>query len=83
MQTVLSTLFLEHDLRLVGLAALICALASFAGFSLLGHARLTTGPMRNAWLGIAAVSVGFGIWSTHFVAMLALPPAFPPAMTWR
>ncbi len=30
--------------------------------------------MQMAWLAVAAVSVGFGIWSTHFVAMLAFHP---------
>ncbi|HEY9012999.1 MAG TPA: EAL domain-containing protein [Devosia sp.] len=77
MQTVLSTLFDHHDLRLVTLAAIVCALSSFAGMSLLHHARRTDGPMRAAWLIIAAVSVGFGIWATHFVAMLSFDAGMP------
>jgi PAS domain S-box-containing protein len=71
MQTVLTTLFFQHDLRLVALAALICSLAAFAGVSLLNHARSTSGTMQKVWLTVAAISVGFGIWSTHFVAMLS------------
>ena len=74
MQTVFATLLFEHDLRLVALAALICSLAAFAGISLLNHARATTGTMRSVWLIVAAISVGFGIWSTHFVAMLSYKP---------
>ncbi len=77
MQTVLQTLFFSHDLRLVALAALVCALSAFAGITLLTHARRTTGPMQNVWLGVAAISVGFGIWATHFVAMLSFNAGMP------
>jgi diguanylate cyclase (GGDEF)-like protein len=71
---VVSTLLNNHDLALVAVAALLCALSSFAGISLLHHARRTAGAMQMVWLGVAAVSVGFGIWATHFVAMLAFHP---------
>jgi diguanylate cyclase (GGDEF)-like protein/PAS domain S-box-containing protein len=73
---VIDTLFQDHDLRLVALAALVCALSTFAGMSLLNHARRSQGAMRRVWLAVAAVSVGFGIWTTHFVAMLAYSPGF-------
>jgi len=66
-----------HDLRLVGLAALICALASFAAINLLHHARKSRGHMRELWLTVSAISTGFGIWATHFVAMLAFTPGIP------
>ena len=67
----------EHDLRLVGLAAIICALASFTAISLLHHVRHSTGYLRDVWLVVSAVSSGFGIWATHFVAMLAFSPGIP------
>jgi diguanylate cyclase (GGDEF)-like protein/PAS domain S-box-containing protein len=66
-----------HDLRLVGLAALVCVLASFAAINLLRHARRSDGRMRSLWLAISAISTGFGIWATHFVAMLAFTPGIP------
>jgi diguanylate cyclase (GGDEF)-like protein/PAS domain S-box-containing protein len=66
-----------HDLRLVGLAAVICILASFAAINLLHHARKSSGHMRRVWLAISAISTGFGIWATHFVAMLAFTPGIP------
>jgi diguanylate cyclase len=68
-----------HDLRLVGLAAVICALASFTAISLLHHVRRSTGQMRLIWLGVSATSTGFGIWATHFIAMLAFSPGLPTA----
>jgi diguanylate cyclase (GGDEF)-like protein len=74
LRVVISTLLHNHDLALVAVAALLCALSSFAGISLLHHARRTTGLLQLVWLGVAAVSVGFGIWATHFVAMLAFHP---------
>src|SRR6201747_603824 len=66
-----------HDLRLVGLAALMCVLASFAAINLLRHARRSFGHMRGVWLAVSAISTGFGIWATHFVAMLAFTPGIP------
>jgi diguanylate cyclase len=67
----------EHDLKLVGLAAFVCVLASFTAINLLRHARKSTGRMRSTWLAISAISTGFGIWATHFVAMLAFTPGIP------
>jgi diguanylate cyclase (GGDEF)-like protein/PAS domain S-box-containing protein len=66
-----------HDLRLVGLAALVCVLASFAAINLLRHARKSHAYMRSLWLAVSAISTGFGIWATHFVAMLAFTPGIP------
>jgi len=68
-----------HNLWLVGLAAVICTLASLAAISLLRHARHATRQMRPVWLAISAISTGFGIWSTHFIAMLAYSPGIPSA----
>jgi diguanylate cyclase (GGDEF)-like protein/PAS domain S-box-containing protein len=74
MLTIYACLATAHDLRLVALAALICTLASLTAINLLRHARGTTGQMRHLWLAISALSTGFGIWATHFVAMLAFAP---------
>jgi diguanylate cyclase len=66
-----------HDLRLVGLAALVCVLASFAAINLLRHAKKSVGRTQSVWLAVSATSTGFGIWATHFVAMLAFTPGIP------
>ncbi|GLQ53244.1 EAL domain-containing protein [Devosia nitrariae] len=71
MYATIHTLLFEHDLRLVVLAGVICALAAFAGISILHHARRNSRKARYVWLAVAAVAVGFGVWSTHFIAMLA------------
>jgi diguanylate cyclase len=79
MLTIYDCIVNEHDLRLVGLAAVICALASFTAVSLLHHVRGSTGHMHAAWLVVSATSTGFGIWATHFIAMLAFAPGLPSA----
>src|SRR6201982_3594421 len=77
MLTVYNCLVADHDLRLVGLAAVICALASFTAISLLHPARKSAAGMRRVWLAVSATSTGFGIWATHFIAMLAFSPGIP------
>src|SRR5580693_2230220 len=67
----------EHDLKLVALAAFVCILASVAAIRLLRYARHSNGPMRRVWLTVSAISTGFGIWATHFIAMLAFTPGIP------
>jgi diguanylate cyclase (GGDEF)-like protein len=66
----------EHDFRLVLLAGIICLLAAVTAFSILERAR-ADGGRRAAWLALAAFVSGTGIWSTHFVAMLAYQPDLP------
>ena len=66
----------EHDFRLVVVAGIICLLAAFTAFSTLERAR--AGSRRGAaWLALTAFVSGTGIWSTHFVAMLAYQPHLP------
>jgi diguanylate cyclase len=79
MLTVYNCIRTAHDLRLVGLAAVICALASFTAISLLHHVCRSNGQMRLIWLTVSATSTGFGIWATHFIAMLAFSPGLPTA----
>src|SRR3979490_3216407 len=79
MLTVYDCIANAHDLRLVGLAAVICALASFPAMSLLPHVQGSAGHMRAIWLAVSATSTGFGIWATHFIAMLAFSPGLPTA----
>ncbi|MGL4288340.1 MAG: MHYT domain-containing protein, partial [Phreatobacter sp.] len=69
----------QHDLRLVVLAAAVCAFASYTAVNLVHHVRASedqASPHRF-WLPVAAVASGFGIWATHFIAMLAFQPGLP------
>ncbi|GLS64089.1 EAL domain-containing protein [Methylobacterium oxalidis] len=66
-----------HDPWLVTLAAAICTLAAGTAVGLLRHACKAARNLRAAWLCVAAVAGGAGIWATHFVAMLAFEPELP------
>src|SRR5436190_12983131 len=61
----------SHDLVLVALSILIAALASYTALDLATRMRAASGSASLGWLGAAAVAMGGGIWSMHFVAMLA------------
>ena len=65
-----------HDISFVALAAVVCLISAYACVSLLRHAHKADGRMRHLWTGVAALAVGFGIWATHFVAVLAFRPGF-------
>jgi PAS domain S-box-containing protein len=60
-----------HDNTLVALSVLIAAVASYTALDLASRVRQATGWSHWAWLVAAAVAMGGGIWSMHFVAMLA------------
>lgn len=62
-----------HDPWLAALAVLVAVLASYVAFDLGRHIRAARGGARLLWLAGGAVSMGGGIWSMHFIAMLALP----------
>jgi signal transduction histidine kinase len=82
---VLGCIFQQHDLRLVVVAAWLCALACATALSMISRARATEGRARMTWLTGAGAVAGCGIWGTHFVAMLAyhagFPIAFAPGLT--
>jgi PAS domain S-box-containing protein len=60
-----------HDPVLVALSILIAALASYTALDLATRMRAASGRARRAWLVAAAIAMGGGIWSMHFVGMLA------------
>ena len=73
----------EHDLRLVVVAGLICLFATYTAFSLMARAGSQLPHRRHgdrtqlAWVTAAGFAAGSGIWSTHFIAMLAFAPHLP------
>src|SRR5690242_13997938 len=71
MLTVFNCIAYMHDLRLVVLAGCLCFLSSLAALTLLQRARSTVKVARLIWLLMGGAAGGFGIWATHFVAMLA------------
>jgi PAS domain S-box-containing protein len=61
----------SHDPVLVALSVLIAALSSYTALDLATRMRAASGIISLGWLAAAAIAMGGGIWSMHFVAMLA------------
>jgi diguanylate cyclase (GGDEF)-like protein len=74
--SVIDFFLIGHEPGLIVLAAIVCLTAAYACIGLLRHAGRASGRVRNIWTMIAALAVGFGIWATHFVAMMAFKPGF-------
>jgi two-component system sensor histidine kinase/response regulator len=55
----------------VALSLLIAILASYAALDIAGRATAAAGRMRTTWLVGGAASMGLGIWSMHYIGMLA------------
>jgi NO-binding membrane sensor protein with MHYT domain/two-component sensor histidine kinase len=65
-----------YDPYLVALSILVAGFASYTAFDL-GDVALAQGPTHRIWLAAAALALGGGIWSMHFVAMLAFVLPMP------
>jgi NO-binding membrane sensor protein with MHYT domain len=66
-----------HDWRLVAASVALALMAGFTGLSTVrGASALASGP-RKAMVSMAAVALGGGIWSMHFVAMLGVQLPVP------
>src|SRR3954447_14193493 len=66
-------MFEGHDPYLVALSVVIAILGGYTGFGLAARIRGTPGGSRRALLAGAAAFLGIGIWTMHFVGMLAAP----------
>jgi len=77
-------LVVHYDPLLVIAAVLVAVMASFTGLRLASGLSQLAPARRKGQITMAAVALGGGIWSTHFVAMLALRlpvPVFYDALT--
>jgi PAS domain S-box-containing protein len=66
-----------YDYRLVELSVLIAICASYTALGVGSRTTAATGARRVMWLTCGAVSMGFGIWSMHYVGMLAFTLPLP------
>jgi len=64
----------QHDWRLVALAGLVCFLSSLVAVHIFHRAVAAQARTRLIWIAIAGGAIGYGIWATHFIAMLAYDP---------
>lgn len=68
-----------HESPLVALSVLIAMCASYTALALAGRVAVARGRTQLAWLLGGSVAMGSGIWSMHFVAMLAFHLPVPIA----
>ena len=69
-----------HSLAFIAAAVAVCLLASWAAFGAIQSAPAGKALSRRAALTVG-VSIGLGVWSTHFVAMLGIRPDFALAFS--
>ena len=72
----------SHDYALVALSVLIAMFASYAALDLAGRVTAAGGWTRAAWLLGGAGAMGTGIWSMHYIGMLAFILPIPVAYHW-
>jgi two-component system sensor histidine kinase/response regulator len=72
----------SYDYRLVVLSVAIAIFASYAALDLGGRVTVTRGWTRRVWLAGGATAMGLGIWSMHYIGMLAFSMSMPVAYDW-
>src|SRR5713226_8851462 len=72
----------SYDYRLVALSVVIAIFASYAALDLAGRTTAARGRVRLAWLIGGATAMGVGIWSMHYIGMLAFSLPVPVLYDW-
>src|SRR5712691_1572694 len=72
----------SYDYLLVALSVLVAILASYAALDLAGRVTSAQGKARLLWLNGGAIAMGFGIWSMHYIGMLAFRLPIPVQYDW-
>jgi len=72
----------SYNYALVALSVLIAIFASYAALDLAGRVTAASGWTRAVWLLGGAGAMGTGIWSMHYIGMLAFILPIPVAYHW-
>jgi NO-binding membrane sensor protein with MHYT domain/nitrogen-specific signal transduction histidine kinase len=72
----------SYNYALVALSVLIAMFASYAALDLAGRVTAAGGWTRAVWLLSGAGAMGTGIWSMHYIGMLAFILPIPVAYHW-
>src|SRR5580700_2210843 len=72
----------SYSPRLVALSVVISIFASYAALDLAGRVTAARGRARALWLMGGAAAMGLGIWSMHYIGMLAFSLPIPVLYDW-
>jgi PAS domain S-box-containing protein len=72
----------SYDYQLVALSVVIAILAAYASLDLVGRIVAAQGTVRFVWLVCGAGAMGTGIWSMHYIGMLAFILPIPVRYDW-
>jgi NO-binding membrane sensor protein with MHYT domain/two-component sensor histidine kinase len=72
----------SYDYRLVAVSVLIAICAAYVALDLAGRITAARGRLRLAWLAGGAIAMGLGIWSMHYIGMLAFDLPVPVLYDW-
>src|SRR5437899_1981707 len=61
----------SYDYRVIALSVFIAIVSAYAALDLGGRVTASRGHLRLLWLSGGAVAMGSGIWSMHYIGMLA------------
>lgn len=75
----------SYDPWLVAASLMMAVMASYTALNMTGRVTSSQGWLARLWLGGGAVALGIGIWSMHFLGMLAfqlpIPVGYDPELT--
>src|ERR1700683_3662408 len=72
----------SYSHRLVALSVVIAIFASYSALDLAGRVTAARGRARSIWLMGGASAMGLGIWSMHYIGMLAFSLPVPVFYDW-
>ena len=72
----------SYSHRLVALSVVIAIFASYSALDLAGRVTAARGRVRSIWLMGGASAMGLGIWSMHYIGMLAFILPIPVFYNW-
>ena len=71
-----------YDPRLVVLSVFVAVVASYTALDLAARVTYARGAARYLWLSGGATTMGIGIWSMHYIGMLAFRLPVPVQYDW-
>jgi NO-binding membrane sensor protein with MHYT domain len=69
----------SYSPTLVAMSVLVAMMASYSALDFAGRVAFSTGRATRLWLVGGALAMGAGIWSMHFIGMLAFSLPVPLA----